>query len=69
MTVLSLMKQERKSSGLTEKQLKKQSGALPMLLLPTPLLLPQRLHLLQVASVYLEIIFHRNSKDFNVTWH
>ena len=47
-TALSLMLQGRKNSGLTEKQLKKQSRALLMLLLPTPLLLPQRLHPLRV---------------------
>ena len=47
----------------------KQSGALPMLLLLTLLLLPQHLHPLQVLPVYLEVILHRNSKDFNGTWH
>ena len=39
------------NSGLTEKELKKQSKALPMLLLLTLLLLPQHLHPLQVSPV------------------
>ena len=63
------MKQERKRSRLIEKQPKRQSEALPMLLLLTLLLLPQHLHPLQVSPVYLEVILHRNSKDFNSTWY